>query len=116
MEQTRPRFDLGVAILSKSGDEYELVEFHEPKTSRQVQVFTELAAGEYYIVPVTAGCKLSAPHDRTFKKPDLIINREGVKDVHPIYYSIFHDIFRKLDGNGKLVLDADDIVSLRSIS
>ena len=41
---------------------------------------------------------------------------DGSWDVHPIYYSLIHDIFRKLDGNGKMLLDADDVVSLRSIT
>lgn len=88
---SRPYLDIGVTILKKENDSYQLVQNFENETSRQIFLETKMSPGIYLIVPKSSGL------DFKRQKSDKLSNWLNYSRNDGASQLIISDIFRKLN-------------------
>ena len=84
---------VGIAILQKKNNSYELAFMKEFSQERQAELDVELEPGEYIILPRTSGCTLRRPQNAEKQHIKLLENG----DLNPLAELCIKDIFRRLD-------------------
>jgi calpain-15 len=111
----RTFIDLGIVVLEVEGDSYQVAEYKEQATERQVELEFNLLAGKrYVIVPLTTGCNLCRQSEG-----DSPLKLFDHGELHTLLESNLKDIFRKANscvGEGLSYSEFQNLMSQVEVS
>ena len=68
----RPYLDIGIAVLKRTMESFELVELKDFIQDRQCEIELNLEKGSYIVLPRTTGCTLRRPENAPIEQIQLI--------------------------------------------